>query len=81
MHRSGVSPHDPAPMTDPDPHHSERRRLRHDLAGAFNELRLCAEVIRIEADLQRVLEWLDQIEQAAARCESLVAQLQLLPPP
>ena len=68
-------------MPDPDPHHAERRRLRHDLAGAFNELRLCTEVLRFESDPQRVLEWLDQIEQAAARCVSVLHEFESLPPP
>lgn len=48
------------------------RRLRHDLAGAFNELRLCTEVLCGEDDLGRALDWAGMIERAADRCEALI---------
>lgn len=57
-----------------------RRRLRHDLRGAFNELRLCVEVLRVENDPAEVLEWLELIEGAAGRCASLAGQLGRLGP-
>ena len=60
------------PSQEPSP---ELRRLRHDIRGAFNELSLCVEVLRVETDADRLPEWLDQIEAAAGRCEALVAQL------
>ena len=58
----------------------ERRRLRHDLRGAFNELRLCVEVLRVEKDPAEVLKWLELIEGAAGRCASLAGQLSKLGP-
>ena len=67
-------------MPEADDRSDDRRRLRHDLAGAFNELRLCAEVIQIERDPERLVEWLELIERAAGRCESLVGDLGSLPP-
>ena len=57
----------------PDDH--ELRRLRHDLRGGVNEMRLCVEVLQAETDPRLALEWLDLIERAADRCELLVAQL------
>ena len=59
-------------QTDPA---DDRRRLRHDLRGAFNELRLCVEVLRVENDPAEVLKWLELIEGAAGRCASLAGQL------
>jgi hypothetical protein len=54
-----------------------RRRLRHDLRGAFHNLRLCVEVLVRETDPAEALPWLEQIEQAADACdrnaESLMA--------
>jgi hypothetical protein len=48
-------------MPDPEDHPVDRvtalRRLRHDLAGAYNELRLCTEVLRMETDRDQALEW------------------------
>ena len=41
------------------------RRLRHDLRTAFNELRLCVEVLRIENDPAEIARWLELIEGAA----------------
>ena len=58
----------------------ERRRLRHDLRGAFNELRLCVEVLRVENDPAQVLQWLELIEAAAGRCATLAQQLGRLGP-
>ena len=58
----------------------DRRRLRHDLRGAFNELRLCVEVLRVENDPAEVLKWLELIEGAAGRCASLAQQLAKLGP-
>ena len=58
----------------------ERRRLRHDLRGAFNELRLCVEVLRVENDPAEVLKWLEVIGGAAERCASLAGQLGKLGP-
>jgi hypothetical protein len=68
----------PTPMADTDDQAEELRRLRHDLRGAFNELRLCVEVLRVETDGARVLEWLESIEAAAGKCAALVRQLQEL---
>jgi hypothetical protein len=51
------------------------RRIRHDLRGAYNELRLCTEVLLLEADGPAALEWLDLIERAARRCDALVCEL------
>ena len=54
-----------------------RRRLRHDLRGAFHNLRLCVEVLVREKDPAEALPWLEQVEQAADDCvrhaEGLIA--------
>jgi signal transduction histidine kinase len=65
-------------MADTGDQPEELRRLRHDLRGAFNELRLCVEVLRVETDSERAVEWLESIESAAERCAALVRQLQAL---
>ena len=52
------------------------RRLRHDLRGAYNELRLCVEVLRLEAAGAEALEWLAHVERAAERCEEAVLRLE-----
>ena len=65
-------------MPDSDDPDGTLRRLRHDIAGAYNELRLCTEVLRVEKDRQQALEWLDLIERAADRCASVAAELESL---
>ena len=63
-------------MAETDGHgDDEHRRLRHDLRGAFNELRLCVEVLRLEAAGEEALEWLAQVERAAEPCEAAVLRL------
>ena len=52
-------------MEQPD----TRRRLRHDLRGAFHNLRLCVEVLVRESDPNEALPWLEQIEEAAENCD------------
>ena len=59
-------------MADEDP----MRRLRHDLRNAFNELRLCVEVLRIENDPVECARWLELIEGAAGRCGELIAEME-----
>ena len=67
-------------MADTEEPADALRRIRHDLRGAYNELRLCAEVLRLEADGAAALEWLDLIERAAERCDALVVELDRLLP-
>ena len=57
----------------------ERRRLRHDLRGAFHNLRLCVEVLVRENDPAEALPWLEQIEDAADTCDRNAEQLMALP--
>ena len=38
----------------------DRKRRRHDVRVAFNELRLCIAVQRVEKDPAEVLEWLER---------------------
>ena len=52
------------------------RRLRHDLRNAFNELRLCVEVLRIETDPGEIARWLELIEGAADNCVRLVGEME-----
>jgi hypothetical protein len=65
-------------MSDADDRTNAMRRLRHDLRGAFNELSLCAEVLRLETDTDLLLEWLNMIVQAAERCELMVGRIEEL---
>ena len=58
-------------MEPPD----DRRRLRHDLRGAFHNLRLCVEVLVRETDPAEALPWLEQIEEAADACDRNAGQL------
>jgi len=51
------------------------RRLRHDLRGVVNEMRLCVEVLRGETDADEALAWLEQIERAAERAALLLSQM------
>ena len=53
----------------------ERRRLRHDLRGAFHNLRLCVEVLVREKDPGEALPWLEQVEEAADACDRHAGQL------
>ena len=57
----------------------ERRRLRHDLRGAFHNLRLCVEVLVRESDPGEALPWLEQIEEAADACDRNAELLMALP--
>jgi len=61
-------------MDQPDP----RRRLRHDLRGAFHNLRLCVEVLVRERDPAEALPWLEQIEEAADACDRNAGELMQL---
>ena len=67
-------------MPDPEDHPVDRvtalRRLRHDLAGAYNELRLCTEVLRMETDRDQALEWTELISRAAERCATVADRLE-----
>lgn len=54
------------------------RRLRHDLRNAFNELRLCVEVLRIEEDPAELARWLELIAGAAENCDRLVQEMEPL---
>jgi hypothetical protein len=54
------------------------RRLRHDLRNAFNELRLCVEVLRIETDPVEVARWLELIEGAAEHCDRVIVEMEPL---
>jgi hypothetical protein len=54
---------------------TEIRRLRHDVRGALNELRLTVEALGGETDPAAALEWLDLIERAADRCDALMQRL------
>ena len=56
-----------------------RRRLRHDLRGAFHNLRLCVEVLVRETDPAEALIWLEQIEEAADACDRHAEHLMALP--
>ena len=56
-----------------------RRRLRHNLRGAFHNLRLCVEVLVRETDPAEALPWLDQVEQAAEYCVRHAEELNQLP--
>lgn len=57
----------------------DRRRLRHDLRGAFHNLRLCVEVLARETDPAEALPWLEQLEQAATDCDRHAGELNDLP--
>ena len=52
------------------------RRLRHDLRNAFNELRLCVEVLRIENDPTEIVRWLELIEGAADHCDHVIVDME-----
>ena len=65
-------------MPEPDDRHAALRRLRHDLAGAYNELRLCTEVLRVETDPEQAIEWVDLIERAAERSAAIAEQLEAI---
>ena len=52
------------------------RRLRHDLRNAFNELRLCVEVLRIETDPAEIARWLELIEGAAEHCDKVIVDME-----
>ena len=52
------------------------RRLRHDLRNAFNELRLCVEVLRIETEPAEIARWLELIEGAAENCDRLTGEME-----
>ena len=54
------------------------RRLRHDLRNAFNELRLCVEVLRIENDPVEIARWLELIEGAADHCDRVIQDMEPL---
>ena len=54
------------------------RRLRHDLRNAFNELRLCVEVLRIETDPVEIARWLELIEGAADHCDRVIVEMEPL---
>jgi hypothetical protein len=56
-----------------------RRRLRHNLRGAFHNLRLCVEVLVRETDPAEALPWLEQVEQAADDCVRHAEELNQLP--
>ena len=56
-----------------------RRRLRHDLRGAFHNLRLCVEVLVRETDPAEALPGLEQIEEAADACDRNAEHLMALP--
>jgi hypothetical protein len=43
------------------------RRLRHDLRGAYHQIRLCIDAAELENDPAARLEWLTWLEAAAAR--------------
>jgi hypothetical protein len=58
-------------MEQPD----AKRRLRHDLRGAFHNLRLCVEVLVRETDPEEALPWLEQIEEAADSCDRNATEL------
>jgi len=60
-------------------HPDQRRRLRHDLRGAFHNLRLCVEVLVRETDPDEALPWLEQIEEAADACDRHAENLMALP--
>ena len=59
-------------MVEEDP----MRRLRHDLRNAFNELRLCVEVLRIETEPEEIAKWLELIEGAATNCDRLIGDME-----
>ena len=61
-------------MADEDPW----RRLRHDLRNAFNELRLCVEVLRIETDPAEVVRWLELVEGACDHCDRVIQEMEPL---
>lgn len=52
------------------------RRLRHDMRNAFNELRLCVEVLRIESDPVELVRWLELIEGAADNCDRCIIEME-----
>ena len=52
------------------------RRLRHDLRNAFNELRLCVEVLRIENEPAEIVRWLELIEGAAEHCDRAIIDME-----
>ena len=52
------------------------RRLRHDLRNAYNELRLCVEVLRIETDPAEIARWLEFIEGAADHCDRVIVEME-----
>jgi signal transduction histidine kinase len=57
------------------PDEAELRRLRHDVRGVLNEMRLCVEALRTETDPHEALQWLAMIERAADRGDALAARL------
>jgi signal transduction histidine kinase len=57
------------------PDEAELRRLRHDLRGVLNEMRLYVEVLRTETDPNEALQWVGMIERAADRAGALLSML------
>ena len=52
------------------------RRLRHDLRGAYHQMRLCIDVLDSESDPAARIEWLSQIWAAAERGEGIAAEIE-----
>jgi hypothetical protein len=52
------------------------QRLRHDLRGAYHQVRLCTDALAGETDSAEQLVWLAHIEQAASRCDRAAAEIE-----
>jgi hypothetical protein len=57
------------------------QRLRHDLRGAYHQIRLCTDALAGETDPAEQLVWLSHIDQAASRCDHVAAQMETYDPP
>ena len=55
------------------------RKLRHDLRGRMNALRLCAAALGADCSLQESLEFLDDIERLTHDIVDLVDKIEALP--
>jgi len=55
--------------------HTERRKLRHDILGSLNSIKLSSEVIKTTQEREEILMFLGFIDKEVVRIETMVDQL------
>lgn len=55
------------------------RRLRHDLRGHLNTIRLCTSTLELGGDTEELLEWVFHIEAAADEALHVLTAIEALP--